>query len=75
MDLYYIVHPKEPPIDDTSSTMPELYKLLDYNFSSFTSRIMLVSVIKHWIVLEFGFFDDGGDCKVVHREAFTFTFP
>jgi len=36
---------------------------------------MLVSVIKHWIVLEFGFFDDGGDCKVVHREALTFTFP
>jgi len=29
MDLYYIVHPKEPPIDDTSSTIPELYKLLD----------------------------------------------
>jgi hypothetical protein len=36
---------------------------------------MLFSVIKHWIVLEFGFFDDGGGCKVVHREALIFTFP
>jgi hypothetical protein len=37
---------------------------------------MLFSVIKHWIVLEFAFFFyDGRDCKVVHHEALTFTFP